>query len=177
MHLLLKHVFSDMRDSWGNVAPIEMEYVSSETNPHFASIVGPTEIVVITSVHVELDGGGGDLHITLPYSMLEPLREVLDSGKHADHGTHDERWLTSVREELEDAEVELKVLLGTAHLTVSELVNLKAGDVLPCDFAGKATVYADDVPLFRGPFGISRGNQCVKYESRVTRARNEKVKP
>jgi flagellar motor switch protein FliM len=46
---------------------------------------------------------------------------------------------------------------------------MQPGDVLPCDFAGKATVLADGVPLFRGAFGVSRGQQCVRYESRIRR--------
>jgi flagellar motor switch protein FliM len=176
IHMVLKHVFADIREAWGNIAPIEMEYLSSETNPHFASVVGATEIVVITSAHIALDAGGGDLHITMPYSMLEPLREVLDSGKHADQGHTDERWATLLRDEIEDAEVQLTASLGNCTVTVSELVDLKPGDILPCDFSGSACVRAEDIPLFRGSFGVSRGLQSVKYESRVARARNENAK-
>jgi flagellar motor switch protein FliM len=175
VHMVLKHVFSDLREAWGNIAPIEMEYLSSETNPHFASVVGPTEIVVITSARIDLDGGGGELHITMPYAMLEPLREVLDSGKHADQDQTDERWATMLRDELEDAEVELTVSLGNCTVTVSELVDLKAGDILPCDFTGSACVRAEDIPIFRGSFGVSRGQQSVKYESRMSRPRNDKL--
>ena len=32
----------------------------------------------------ELDGGGGDLHVTMPYSMIEPVREMLDAGFQSD---------------------------------------------------------------------------------------------
>jgi flagellar motor switch protein FliM len=41
--------------------------------------------------------------------------------------------------------------------------------VLPCDFAGKATVLAEGVPLFKGAFGVSRGQQCVRYEQKYRR--------
>ena len=46
---------------------------------------------------------------------------------------------------------------------------MQPGDVLPCDFNGKATVLAEGVPLFRGAFGVSRGQQCVRYEQRIRR--------
>ena len=39
---------------------------------------------------VELDGGGGDIHVTLPYSMLEPIRELLDAGIQSDRNDRDE---------------------------------------------------------------------------------------
>jgi len=68
-----------------------------------------------------------------------------------------------------DAEVELTTLLGNGSVSLSKLVDLKPGDVLPCDFTGKATVLAEGVPLFRGAFGVSRGQQCVRYEQRIRR--------
>src|ERR1700744_43676 len=79
IHMMLRSVFANLHEAWSHIAPIEVEFLQSEINPHFANIVSPSEIVVITSFHVELDGGGGDLNITMPYSMLEPLREILDA--------------------------------------------------------------------------------------------------
>ncbi len=172
IQMLLKNVFANMREAWSHVAPIDIEFLSSELNPQFANIVSPTEIVVVNSFRVELDGGGGDLHVTLPYSMIEPLRDVLDSRVQSDRVEQDERWLHTLREEIEDAMVQLTTVLGRAQLSLADLVNLKPGDVIPCDFTGQATVYAEDVPLFRGGFGISRGQQAVKVEQRIRGPRN-----
>lgn len=169
IHMMLRNVFADLHEAWSHVAPIEVEYLQSEINPHFANIVSPSEIVVITSFHVELDGGGGELHITMPYAMIEPLREVLDSGMASDRVEKDDRWNVCLREEIEDAEVELSTLLGRTSVTLAELVNLKPGDILTCDFTGKVLVLAEDVPMFRGSFGLSRGQQAIKFEERVRR--------
>ena len=65
--------------------------------------------------------------------------------------------------------MELTTLLGHGSVSLPKLVDLKPGDVLPCDFTGKATVLAEGVPLFRGAFGVSRGQQCVRYEQRIRR--------
>jgi flagellar motor switch protein FliM len=169
IHMLLRSAFSDLREAWSHVAAIEVEYLQSEVNPHFANIVSPSEIVVVTSCHIELNGGGGDLHVTMPYSMIEPMRDVLDAGIASDRMEKDSRWSNLLRSEIEDADVELKTTLGRAHVTLADLLNLKPGDILPCDFAGKVTLVAEDVPLFRGSFGLSRGQQAVKIESRVRR--------
>jgi len=72
----------------------------------------------------------------------------------------------------QDAEVELTTLLGNGSVSLSKLVDLKPGDVLPCDFTGKATVLAEGVPLFKGAFGVSRGQQCVRYEQKYRRNQN-----
>lgn len=171
IHMLLKGIFEDLKEAWSHVAPIDFKYVSSEMNPHFANIVSPTEIVVVSSFRIELEGGGGDLHITLPYAMIEPLRDVLDSGMQSDRAEHDERWPVALREEIEEADVQLKTVLGRSQMSLAQLLNLKPGDVVPCDFTGLATVYAEDVPIFRGGFGVSRGQQAVKVEERVRRSR------
>jgi flagellar motor switch protein FliM len=171
IHMLLKHIFADVKEAWSHVQRLEVEYINSEINPHFANIVSPTEIVVVTSFHVELDGGGGDIHITMPYAMIEPMRELLDAGVASDRVEHDERWVTALKEEIEDADVELTTLLGRAKLTMRQLMEMKVGDVLPCDFNGRATVLAEDVPIFRGTFGISNGQQAVQIEDRITRIR------
>jgi flagellar motor switch protein FliM len=171
IHMLLKHIFADVKEAWSHVQRLEVEYINSEINPHFANIVSPTEIVVVTSFHVELDGGGGDIHITMPYAMIEPLRELLDAGVASDRVEHDERWVSALKEEIEDADVELTTLLGRAKVTMRQLMEMKVGDVLPCDFNGRATILAEDVPIFRGTFGVSNGQQAVQIEDRITRIR------
>ncbi len=169
IHLLLKHIFADAKEAWSSVARLDIEYLNSEINPHFANIVSPTEIVVVTSFHIELDGGGGDLHITMPYAMIEPLRELLDAGVASDRVEHDERWMLALKEEIEDAEVELSTVLGRGRITMQQLLELQTGDILPFDFSGRATVLAEDVPIFRGTFGVSHGQQAVQIEERVAR--------
>jgi flagellar motor switch protein FliM len=169
IHMVLRNVFSDLHEAWSHVAPIDVEFVQSEINPHFANIVSPSEIVVVTSFHIEVDGGGGNLHVTMPYSMIEPLREILDAGVASDRVEKDERWMICLREEIEDAEVQLTTRLGRCNVSLATLLNLKAGDIVPCDFQGKVTVLAEDVPVFRGSFGLSHGLQAVKVEERVRR--------
>ena len=89
------------------ISRLTFEYTGSEVNPQFANIVSPSEVVVVTSFHVDLENGGGDFHICLPYSMMEPIRELLDAGMQSDRGERDERWEKSMREEILNAEVEL----------------------------------------------------------------------
>jgi flagellar motor switch protein FliM len=172
IQMVLKTAFVDLREAWSHVANIEVEYISSELNPAFANIVSPSEIIVQTSFHVELEGGGGDVHVTMPYAMIEPLREALDSGMTSDRVEHDERWAYHLKDEIDDAEVEVSTILGNARLSLGDLLNLKPGDIVPCDFNGKVTMFAENVPIFRGTLGLSRGQQAIKVDERVARRRS-----
>jgi len=70
IRLILDLLFKDMQEAWKPVMDIDFDYVNSEVNPQFANIVSPSEIVVISTIHIELEGGGGDLNIVIPYSMI-----------------------------------------------------------------------------------------------------------
>jgi len=177
IHMILRNVFADLREAWSQVASIELEYLHSESNPQFVSLVPPAEFVVVMPCHIALDASGGDLRLALPYAMIEPLHEVLDAGNTAERTGKDERWAAALREEIADAEVELKTVLGHSSLTLEGLLNLKPGDVLPCDFTGKVTLLAEDLPLFRGSFGWSRGQQAIKVEERMRRSRPLALEP
>jgi flagellar motor switch protein FliM len=169
IQMVMRQAFSDLQEAWSICMPIKLEYLSSEINPHFASIVSGLEIVVVTSFKIELEGGGGELHVTMPYSMIEPIREMLDSGMHGERLERDERWVNTLREETEEAEVELVPLLGRATLSVARLLDLKPGDILPCDFDGTVTLHAEGVPVLRGSFGASRGQQAIKVTQPIAR--------
>jgi flagellar motor switch protein FliM len=175
VQMLLRAAFNDMREAWAPVAAIDIEVVKSEVNPSFAQIAAPAEPVVICGFQLALDGGGGDLQIVMPLNMLEPLKDALESGASSASAVQDDRWLASLKEDIQDAEIELTTMLGHASVTLSQLVSLKPGDVIPCDFSGKATVLAEGVPLFRGSYGVSRGHQSVRYEQRVRRPRTHAV--
>jgi len=169
IHMLLKQVFDGMKDAWTPVMAIEPEYMNSEINPHFANIVTPTEIVVVSRFHIELEGGGGDIHVTIPYSMLEPIKDVLKAGMSSDRADKDERWAQTMRNELEETEIDLVTRLCQSRLTLGELLDLKAGDVIPCDFEGQAMVLADGVPVFQGEVGQQRGRQVVRVSRLISR--------
>jgi flagellar motor switch protein FliM len=169
INMMLNQVFSALKDAWSPVMPIEPEYLNSEINPHFANIVTPTEIVVVSRFHIELEGGGGDIHITLPYSMIEPIRDVLKAGMQSDRADKDERWAQTLRNELEETGIDLVTVLCEAKLTLGELLDLKPGDVIPCDFDGTAMVLADGLPLLQGEVGQARGRQVVKVRQMMSR--------
>jgi flagellar motor switch protein FliM len=162
IQLLLNSAFEDLKAAWKPVFKVDFEYSGSEVNPQFANIVSPSEVVVVTSFHVDLENGGGDFHICMPYSMLEPIRELLDAGVQSDRGERDERWERSLKEEILAAKVELCSNLTEVQMSLQELAALKAGDVIPIEMPEEVEVDAADVPVFRAKLGVSDGNYALK---------------
>ncbi|KLD76995.1 flagellar motor switch protein FliM [Xanthomonas hyacinthi DSM 19077] len=165
IQLMLKQTFADLHEAWAPVMEVEFEYLNSEVNPHFANIVTPREYVVVSRFHVELEGGGGEIHIPLPYSMLEPIRELLDAGIQSDRVDRDESWNIMLREQLNTAEVTISSVLAQKQMTLRELTRLKIGDVLPIELPKHVPLCVENIPVFTGEFGISRGQNAVKITS------------
>lgn len=159
---IIGYVFADLHKAWEPVMKLEFKYVGSEVNPQFANIVSPSEVVVVSTFHIDLDGGGGDLHLTMPYAMIEPIREMLDAGVQSDTTDTDERWVKSLREEMKQAMVGLSSILTQTEITVRELMAMKPGDVLPVEIPDLVAARAEGVPVFRARYGVSRGNLALK---------------
>lgn len=169
IQIMLDELFKAMTEAWAPVLALEFEYLNSEINPQFANIVSPTETVVVSRFHVEMDGGGGDINLTLPYAMVEPIRTLLDAGVQSDRNDRDDRFGEHLRDELLDAEVELSSLLLETQLSIGEFLQLRPGDVIPVQLPELTTVFAEDVPIFRGLFGQSNGRNAVRFHSQAGR--------
>ncbi len=162
VHKVLDLVFRDLAEAWEPVFKVSFEYVSSEMNPQFANVVSPSEVVVISSFQIELEGGGGELHVMLPYAMIEPIREILDAGVQSDTNDRDERWINSLREEIRSATVTIDSTLAKTEITVRELMEMKPGDVIPLDIPDSLLAKVEGVPVFRGRLGASRGMKALQ---------------
>lgn len=162
--MLLNLAFHDLKEAWKPILALQFEYVGSEVNPQFANIVSPSEVVVVTTFHIDLESGGGDMHICLPYSMVEPIRELLDAGVQSDRGEKDERWAQALKDELMSAKVEINSVLTETELTMRELARLSVGDIIPLELPETVNVMASGIPIFNGRLGVSDGNYAIKLE-------------
>ncbi|MFB9134889.1 flagellar motor switch protein FliM [Vibrio olivae] len=169
IQLLLKIVFEDYKEAWAPVMGVEFEYLDSEVNPSMANIVSPTEVIVVSSFHVEVDGGGGDFHVVMPYSMVEPIRELLDAGVQSDKMETDVRWSSALREEIMDVPVNFRVNLLEQDISLRDLMELRPGDIIPIHMPEHATMFVEELPTYRVKMGRSGENAAIQISERIRR--------
>ncbi len=167
VQMLLDQAFKDLEEAWKPLYQLEFESVGAEVNPAMANIVSPSEAVIVSSFHIEMDGGGGDMHITMPYSMVEPIKDILDSGMTGDIHESDERWVNALRRDIVRAKVALDVTVAERELTLREIIDLDEGDVIPVEIPEALTLRANGVPLFKTRLGTSRGNLALEVLGRT----------
>ena len=171
VQMVLDQAFVDLHEAWKAVKKIDFEYINSEVNPSMANIVSPSEVVVVSTFHIELDSGGGDFYIAMPYSMIEPLREVLDSGVQSDVDEHDERWVRALREEITCAKVPLSATVVRRELKLKDLLSMQAGDVIPVELPDYMVLCANGVPTFKAKLGSVKGNLGLQILGPIARPR------
>ena len=161
---VIQMAMDELEKAWNPVHPLQLTYVRSETNPQFASVVAPTEVVVVIKFEVELEQTVGTLIVCLPYSTIEPIRSKLYAGFQSDQLEVDHEWINRFIDQVRMAAVEMSVELGRSHLSASELLNLKAGDVLILDHdtSEALTVRVEGIPKLKGFPGVMRGNKAIR---------------
>jgi flagellar motor switch protein FliM len=161
---LLSVVFSEYTRSWKPVYELTFEYVRSEMNSQFANIATPSEIVVSTSFSLEFGGSSADMHICFPYSMIEPIRDLLYSAMQSDQLSTDRRWIIMLRRQLKNAEVEISAQLASTTVALRQILKMQVGDVIPIDIPETIVALVDDIPLIECRYGQQGGQYALKVE-------------
>ncbi len=173
---VIEIIFENYNKSWEPVYPIECEYVRSEMNTQFANIATPNEVVVSTTYSVEFGAASGEIHFCMPYSMIEPIRDVLSSSLQGEMLGVDKRWVRLMTQQIQSAEVELVTDLATTKMRVGEMMNLKVGDVIPLNVSETVEAKIDNVPVMECRYGLFNGQYALRVEKLLRANSNEYVK-
>ncbi len=165
---LVDTITTEYQRAWHGIYPLELEYQRSEMQPQFANVATPGEIVVTSSFGFEIGETSGSVHFCIPYSTLEPIRDVLYSSMQGDAGEGDKRWVNLLRQQIQAAEVDLVAELATAPATVEQLLSFKPGDFIELDLDPVVQAKVDGVPVFECQYGTSNGRYALRIDRMIT---------
>ena len=160
----LRVVFEEYQKSWKPVFPLEFEYVRSEINTQFVNIATPSEVVITVTFALEFSGNTSEMHFCFPYSMMEPIRDILYSAMSSEQATSDKRWISMLARQLQTAEVELIATLGMTHVTLGGILKMQVGDVIPLTIEETVQATIGGVPVVAARYGIQNGQLALKIE-------------
>ena len=161
-------ITSEYKKAWLGVYPLELEYQRSEMQPQFANIASPSEVVVTTSFTLEIGDISGTIHFCIPYSTLEPIRDILYSTVQGDASEPDRRWVNLLTQQIQAAEVELVAEMAQAPATVEQLLSFQVGDFIELDLHPSIEVKVSGVPVLECHYGISNGRYALKVDQLLT---------
>ncbi len=161
---VVKQVLQDLEQAWQPITAVSFGFVRSEVNPQFATIIPPTDVVIVVRYELEMDRMMGRMALVLPYSTIEPIRSKLYASYQSDQLEVDAEWILRLRRLLHDVPVQLSVELGNTCLKGAELMNMEIGDVIMLDNDVNRPLLAkvEGVPKLRVTPGICRGNMAFQ---------------
>jgi flagellar motor switch protein FliM len=163
---LLEIIMTEYRKAWTGVYPIELDYQRSETQPQFANVATPSEMVLTSSFNIDLGDSSGSIHFCIPYATFEPIRDVLYSLP--GEAETDKRWVNQLKTQIQDAVVEIVAELGTAPSTVEQLLSLKPGDFIELDIEPLVQAKVNGVPVLECHYGTHNGHYAIKIEKSLS---------
>jgi flagellar motor switch protein FliM len=170
---VLEVVFESYSKSWAPVHPVSLEFIRSEINTQFVNIATPNEVVICTTFTIELGETSGEMHFCLPYSMIEPVRDLLSSSLQGEALEHDNRWTKLLTQQIQIADLELIANIATANTTLRKLLDFQVGDVIPIDIPDIVLATVDNVPVLECQNGTLNGRYALRVNKMILSQHNE----
>src|SRR5579884_1028019 len=164
-------VLEDLRSAWQPTEAIACTLLAAETNPQFAAICGPDELVVAVGLRVSLEGcGQGTLLVCVPNAALDPIRARLQRLPLGGGGRGvPETWRARLEAALAEIAVEVSAELGGRRLKLRDVLALQAGDLVTLETGrdGPVVLRVAGKPRFLGAPGVAGGKNAVRITARL----------
>ncbi|MFZ6799856.1 flagellar motor switch protein FliM [Undibacterium sp. Di24W] len=170
---ILEIIYETYAKSWEPVYPVQFEYIRSEMNTQFANIATPNEVVVSTTFTIELGPVSGEMHMCMPYSMIEPIRDLLTSSLQGETLEIDKRWVRLMTQQIQIAEVEIVADLGTARINLGDILNMKVGDIIPIAVPEIVSAKVDGTPVMECKYGVFNGQYALRVDKMLGSSVND----
>ena len=155
-----------LREPWDNVIEIQPRLERIETNPQFAQIISPSEMIAIVTINVAIGTVEGLMNICLPFMTLEDVMDKLNTKywfstmQNRDEQSYDEYIETAINK----AQIPIKALLGKSSISVIDFINLQIGDIIRLNthVEDELDVYVGNIVKFKALPGAGGDKYAVK---------------
>ena len=132
MEGIIVRILANMREAWTQVIDLRPRLGQIETNPQFAQIVPPSDMVILVTLETKVGEEEGMMNFCIPYITIEPIISKLSS----------QFWFSSVRrtsttqymgvlkDKLSTVDMDVVAEVGTINLSVRDVLSLRCGDVI-----------------------------------------------
>ena len=159
IHRMLTMAREAYEFAWGSIYKIKTEYIRSEIQVKFTNITSsPNDVVVTTPFSVEIGSHRGEFNICIPFSTIEPLRELL-SNPPMDNSRHeDSEWRSMLASQMRETELELVAQFADINTRLSNVMKMKKGDIIPLE------ANVGSVPVFTAKYGSVNNQYALKVD-------------
>ena len=158
-----------LREPWKNVLEISPVLSRLETNPQFAQVIAPSDMIAIVTLNMKIGDVEGMINICLPFFTLEDVMDKLNtkywfSTMQENHDEHYEEYIESM---IRRVDIPIKAVLGRSTISVNDFLNLQVGDCIRLDSRVDTdmNVYVGNIKKFTALPGTDRDSYAVQITS------------
>ena len=166
---IIQLILNDLSAAFDPVTSVGFTFDRLETNPRFAQITRTSNAVIVAHLRIDMESRGGKMDLMLPYTTLEPVRELLLQMFMGERFGRDTVWENHLMSRLWDTDVEVKAILKETKALLSDVSAWEKGTFFPLDITPQddVTVFCGDVPLFLGNMGRKEQHIVVKINGKA----------
>jgi flagellar motor switch protein FliM len=166
---LIDVVLLQLEKAWSPVYEIRCKYSRSEMNPNYLSVVAPEEIVSLCELSVTVDDISTWIKVCVPYSVLEPVKNILVMAPSRGDREIKQRWEKQLKSRILGVPLELTATIGRKRMSLQEFVSLKEGSLILVDrhVNDRLPLEINDTARLKGKLGLFKGNKAIKIEEIV----------
>ena len=169
LNKIMSICMSLMRDPWKNVVDIEPFLERIETNPQFAQIIAPNDMIAIVTLNIKIGDVEGFMNVCLPFSTVEDIMDKLNTKfwYSTMKESNDEDYSQYVESMIRRVDAPIKAVLGKSVISVNDFVNLQCGDIIRLDTRTEQEleIYVGNIKKFMAMPGKSDDNYAVRVTS------------
>jgi flagellar motor switch protein FliM len=155
---LTQYFTTDLEKAWSTLYELEYEFVRTDTNPEYVSIMAPSDVVVVTDFGINFEDTASKMQLAIPLFALDPIKGLLSDHTYVEQSQPNPNWKIWLTQNLSASKVGMKVKLGNAQVTMNQVLHLNPGDTIQLD-----QYVSDHLPLYvegKHKFDVSMGVAC-----------------
>jgi flagellar motor switch protein FliM len=132
MEGMIVRILGNMREAWAQVIDLRPRLGQIETNPQFAQIVPPTDMVVLVTLETKVGEVEGMMNFCIPYLTIEPIIGKLSAQfwySSARRAATNEN-LNTLKEKLSTVDVTIVAEIGKINIPIKDVLSLRVNDVV-----------------------------------------------
>lgn len=158
-----------LRDPWKNVVDISPVLQRLETNPQFAQVIAPNDMIAIVTLNMKIGDVEGFMNLCLPFFTLEDVMDKLNTKFWFStmQENHDENYEEYIETLIRKVDVPIRAVLGKSTVSVSDFMNLQVGDCIRLDSRvdEDMNIYVGNIKKFTALPGTEKDAYAVRITS------------
>ena len=158
-----------LRDPWKNVIEVSPVMQRLETNPQFAQVIAPNDMIAIVTLNMKIGDVEGLMNICLPFITLEDVMDKLNTRFWFStlQENHDENYEMYIESLIRKVDVPIRAVLGRSTISVSDFMNLQVGDYIRLDsrIDEDMNVFVGNIKKFTALPGAEKESYAVRITS------------